>query len=381
MRKNQVEPTPPKTAAKPHDAPMSKGDLYFALDCEMVGVGPEGVDSALARVCIVNWENKVVLDTFVKVTVPVTDYRTYVSGVKPEDLLSPEAMEFEDCRLVVKNILCGKILIGHGLENDLKALHLTHPRSDVRDTAAYAPLMRQAVHDGKMIHWPRKLRDLAWEKLERQIQSVGEAHSPIEDAITALDLYKCVRPSWEKDLVQESMKKEREAENERLRLESQMYAASVNRQMAHMNGMPPHAVQQQHHMDHQTGMPHSPTDGYKVYYNNSGYPQPVQYVTAPRNSAETRQPPSPPANYVPYDGTAPPDMAFPQPVYHYTSAAPPPPQASSFFRFPQALVPVYLFNSKSSRRTRRQSRVPGQDIHEVPLEQQQQEELVEAPEQ
>ena len=58
----------------------------------MVGVGPEGLDSAVARVTICNWAEKVILDTFVKVPVEVTDYRTFVSGIEAKDLESDNAM-------------------------------------------------------------------------------------------------------------------------------------------------------------------------------------------------------------------------------------------------------------------------------------------------
>ena len=38
----------------------------LAMDCEMVGVGPDGTRSALARVCIVNNEGHPILDEYVK---------------------------------------------------------------------------------------------------------------------------------------------------------------------------------------------------------------------------------------------------------------------------------------------------------------------------
>ena len=47
-----------------------------ALDCEMVGVGPEGKLSVLARVSIVDWAGNNVFDSHVKVHEHVTDYRT-----------------------------------------------------------------------------------------------------------------------------------------------------------------------------------------------------------------------------------------------------------------------------------------------------------------
>jgi RNA exonuclease 4 len=52
----------------------------------MVGTGEGGLDSELARVSIVDYSGRVILDTFVKPRRPVTDYRTPVSGVHPEDL-------------------------------------------------------------------------------------------------------------------------------------------------------------------------------------------------------------------------------------------------------------------------------------------------------
>ena len=54
----------------------------------MVGVGLGGVDSALARVSIVDKHGKVLLDKFVKTMEPVTDYRTKYSGVREEDLVN-----------------------------------------------------------------------------------------------------------------------------------------------------------------------------------------------------------------------------------------------------------------------------------------------------
>jgi len=187
------------TSTKPHDAPMQKRDMYFALDCEMVGVGPEGLDSVLARLSIINWDNELVFDTYVKVEEKVTDYRTFVSGIRQEDIESDSALTLEEAQYAAFKILKGKILIGHGLENDLKVIGICHPWCDVRDTATYQPYMRQAIirkGETPMLR-PRKLRDLAWETLGKQIQVMGVAHSPVEDANASMDLYKAVRAEWE----------------------------------------------------------------------------------------------------------------------------------------------------------------------------------------
>jgi len=53
----------------------------------MVGVGEDGVESALARVSIVNFHGHLVLDKFVKPNEKVTDFRTHVSGIRPVDIL------------------------------------------------------------------------------------------------------------------------------------------------------------------------------------------------------------------------------------------------------------------------------------------------------
>jgi RNA exonuclease 4 len=59
---------------------------YLAIDCEMVGVGYKGSRSVLARVSLVNFYGKVVLDEYCQPQEEVTDYRTWVSGVNASHL-------------------------------------------------------------------------------------------------------------------------------------------------------------------------------------------------------------------------------------------------------------------------------------------------------
>lgn len=180
---------------------------YLALDCEMVGVGADGKTSRLARATVVNWDHEILLDTFVKVPEKVTDFRTWVSGVRPKDIrpgINSQAMDLNECRRKVGNLIKDKIVVGHSLKNDFRALILDQPRSQVRDTALYPPYMKRVVHKknpekvGKLRS--RKLKDLALEKLGQSIQQEGEAHTPVEDAIAAMDLYKLERNTWEKEL-------------------------------------------------------------------------------------------------------------------------------------------------------------------------------------
>lgn len=170
---------------------------YVAMDCEMVGVGEGGHRSALARVTVVDWHGKVVLDLYVRPGELVTDYRTYVSGISSCDL--DRAVDPASCRIQVLKVLDGKILVGHGLKHDLAVLGISHPWWMTRDTAKWEPYQKVRFEDG--ILWPRKLKELCQEKLKREIQLVGQPHSPIEDAIAALDLYKLARTKWEKAIV------------------------------------------------------------------------------------------------------------------------------------------------------------------------------------
>ena len=58
----------------------------IALDCEMVGTGPTGDFSMLARCSIVNHHGNTLYDKYVAPMDVITDYRTAYSGIRPWDL-------------------------------------------------------------------------------------------------------------------------------------------------------------------------------------------------------------------------------------------------------------------------------------------------------
>ena len=157
-----------------------------ALDCEMVGTGPDGRDDALAHVAIVNSEGAVVYESYVAVPDRITDYRTRYSGIRRGDLV--HAPPFSQVQAEVAKILAGRRLIGHALRNDLAALQLQHPYTETRDTADYPPFRGSA---GK----PQKLSKLAATLLGVSIQS--QTHSPVEDARAAMLLYLRHEAEWE----------------------------------------------------------------------------------------------------------------------------------------------------------------------------------------
>ncbi|NXS78947.1 REXO4 exonuclease, partial [Erpornis zantholeuca] len=158
-----------------------------AMDCEMVGVGPKGEDSIVARVSIVNQFGKCVYDKYVKPTEKVTDYRTAVSGIRPQNINTGE--DFKTVQKEVAEILKGRILVGHALKNDLKVLLLDHPQKKIRDTQRYKPF-KERVKSSRP-----SLKLLCEKLLNVQVQTAE--HCSIQDAQAAMRLYTLEKKKWE----------------------------------------------------------------------------------------------------------------------------------------------------------------------------------------
>ena len=171
----------------------------------MVGIGPDGEQSALARVSLVNFHGAIVLDTYVKPMDRVTDFRTFVSGIKPEHLKNGNrlffflagrwklwnwgienilsiniyindvyylAMSFREAQQKVDDIIRDRILVGHAVHNDLSVLMLTHPPLLIRDTSKFKQFRELAA--GRT----PGLKKLVKEILEIDIQS--GSHSSVK---------------------------------------------------------------------------------------------------------------------------------------------------------------------------------------------------------
>ncbi|XP_034541820.1 apoptosis-enhancing nuclease [Notolabrus celidotus] len=171
-----------------------------ALDCEMVGTGPGGRCSELARCSILDYHGNVLYDKYVLPSRPVTDYRTRWSGIQRHHLF--KATPFTQARDEILRILEGKVVVGHSIYHDFEALDFLHPAHMVRDTITTRLLSRMAG-------FPRErcasLRILAGKLLDRKIQVGRRGHCSVEDARAALDLYKLVEGEWEREL-QERMR-------------------------------------------------------------------------------------------------------------------------------------------------------------------------------
>ncbi|XP_044048628.1 apoptosis-enhancing nuclease [Siniperca chuatsi] len=166
-----------------------------ALDCEMVGTGPGGRCSELARCSILDYHGNILYDKYVRPCQPVTDYRTRWSGIRRHHLHN--ATPFTQAREEIFSILEGKVVVGHAIYNDFEALDMLHPGHMVRDTCTTRLLSRLAG-------FPRErcpsLKILANKLLNRRIQVGRRGHCSLEDAQAALDLYKLVEGEWEQEL-------------------------------------------------------------------------------------------------------------------------------------------------------------------------------------
>ncbi|XP_042911334.1 uncharacterized protein [Parasteatoda tepidariorum] len=162
----------------------------LSMDCEMVGTGPDGKDSILARVSIVNAYGQCVYDEFVKPKEKVTDYRTHISGVRPSDLR--KGKDLFEVQTDVSTMIEGRRIVGHDLKHDFNVLFISHPRSLIRDTSKYKPF--REISGGKT----PSLRKLTSMILGCNIQS-GE-HSSVEDAQAAMLLYLRHKKDWERQI-------------------------------------------------------------------------------------------------------------------------------------------------------------------------------------
>lgn len=159
---------------------IREGFDVYAIDCEMVLTEDDAY--SLARISIVDWSGKTVLDKYVKPTLPIKNYFTQYSGITPA-LLDNVTTTLPDIQASLLR-LCNPstILLGHSLESDLNALKFTHPF--IVDTSLVYPHPR-----GPPLR--SSLKYLANKYLHREIQSGGEnGHNSVEDALAVLDLVK-----------------------------------------------------------------------------------------------------------------------------------------------------------------------------------------------
>ena len=151
----------------------------FSIDCEMVQT--EDGEDGLARISVINEEMDCVLSKFIKPSQPIKDYRTKYSGID-EAMLVDVTVTLEDVQKELQQLLPSNcILIGHSLENDMKALKLCHPY--VIDTSILFSPNALPKYKPALKHVTKKI-------LDRDIQCGSNGHDPTEDAQACMELVK-----------------------------------------------------------------------------------------------------------------------------------------------------------------------------------------------
>ncbi|EXJ88384.1 hypothetical protein A1O1_05314 [Capronia coronata CBS 617.96] len=168
---------------------VTQGLQPYAVDCEMVLTDDD--KSSLARISVVDWHGKTVLDKYVKPALPIKNYFTQYSGITPRHLEDVTTTLEDIQRSLLELLGPDSILLGHSLESDLNALKLTHPF--IIDTSIIYPHPRG-------LPLRSSLKFLANRYLKREIQKQGlNGHDSVEDARAVLDLVrlKCEKgPRW-----------------------------------------------------------------------------------------------------------------------------------------------------------------------------------------
>lgn len=166
---------------------LKQPEIQMNSDGERETIRP--MSHALARVSVVRGagenEGLPFIDDYIAIKEPVVDYLTLYSGITPGDLdprttkhnLVPLKIAYKKLWILL-NLGCQ--FLGHGLRQDFRVINIQVPRSQIVDTI-------------ELFYLKSRLRKLslaflAWFLLKEDIQM--ETHDSIEDARTALKLYR-----------------------------------------------------------------------------------------------------------------------------------------------------------------------------------------------
>ncbi|PIO59699.1 exonuclease, partial [Teladorsagia circumcincta] len=150
-----------KATPKPTGPSDSRSDAFYALDCEFVytTVGKEA-----ARITVVDGYGNEVMDCVFRPEHELVDPNTRYSGLTVEDIESSDKTLSDIREILFEMINSETLLIGHALENDLKALRIVH--DNVIDTSV---LFSRSSAEGRC--FKQSLKSLAREQLDMDIQS------------------------------------------------------------------------------------------------------------------------------------------------------------------------------------------------------------------
>ncbi|KAE9418890.1 hypothetical protein Angca_008234, partial [Angiostrongylus cantonensis] len=151
---------------------------FYALDCEFVYTtwGKEP-----ARITLVDEFGAHVIDCVFRTEHELVDPNTQYSGLTTDKYDHTSMPKRNSYELLFEKVNSQTVLIGHALENDLKALRIVH--DTIVDTSV---LFSRSNIEGRL--FKRSLKSLAREKLAVEIQSEDSGHDSGEDAWAAMQL-------------------------------------------------------------------------------------------------------------------------------------------------------------------------------------------------
>ncbi|XP_067143596.1 exonuclease GOR-like [Centruroides vittatus] len=83
----------------------------------------------ITKVTLLSFDGSLLFETYVQPKSLIIDYNTEYSGITAEMLEKKKTLQFEEVQALLLTIINkDTIIIGHGLENDLQALHFIHTK-------------------------------------------------------------------------------------------------------------------------------------------------------------------------------------------------------------------------------------------------------------
>ena len=113
--------------------PKARPGKVFALDCEMVDTE---IGKEVVIVTMLNFAGETCLESLVKPSARIMDYKTQYSGMTPEKLERATATLKDVQKSLLDLVSADDVLVGHSIDKDLRALHLEH-RQVTKKKAAF----------------------------------------------------------------------------------------------------------------------------------------------------------------------------------------------------------------------------------------------------
>ena len=149
----------------------------YGLDCEM-SYTMAGLE--LTKVSLVGVDGRLVYESLVVPENEIIDYNTRFSGISAEDMVTGQPKNLKEVQTDLLGFInADTILVGHGLENDLRALKIIH--GPILDTSVVFPHFKGPP-------FKRSLRSLVSSYLKQDIQTSSLGHDSYEDARACIEL-------------------------------------------------------------------------------------------------------------------------------------------------------------------------------------------------